>query len=154
MSTEAGVHHGSASCRPWSMVNVWSVILTFTWWRSEQKTQKWRRVFTFYSVFGQAFSGGNLCAYGDDKVCGFRFGMHVRWLGGAVIHYHATPPCLSACVESSFSYLSRENQNIITDPSLFSNTICTYPVSLLELPEQLDGPTCLFISLYCGMDVT
>ena len=77
--------------------------------------------------------------------CGIRSGMHVRRLGGAVIHYHTTPPCLSACVESSFfSYLPRENQNIIKDPSLFSNTICTFrgktPVSLLELPEQLDGP--------------
>ena len=97
--------------------------------------------------------------------CGIRSGMHVRRLGGAVIHYHATPPCLSTCVESSFfSYLRRENQNIITGHFLFIDTICTYPVhfverllSLSELPEQLDGPThgnnptCLFISLYWGM---
>ena len=69
-------------------------------------------------------------AYGDAKVCGIRLGMHARRLGGAVIHYHTTPPCLSACVESSFfSYPCRKNQK---DPSLFSNTICTYPVHFVE----------------------
>ena len=95
-------------------------------------------------------------AYGDAKVCGIRLGMHARRLGGAVIHYHTTPSCLSTCVESSFfSYPCRKNQK---DPSLFSNSICTFhgktPVRFLELPEQLEGPThgnnltCLFISLY------
>ena len=85
------------------------------------------RFFPFYSAFRQAFSGGNLREYGDAEVCGIWLGMHVRRLGGVVIH-HTTPPCLSACVESSFSYLRCENQKLITDPSLFSNTICTYQI--------------------------
>ena len=54
----------------------------------------------------------------------------VCMLGGAVIDYHTTPPCLSACVESSFSYPCRKNQK---DPSLFSNTICKYPVHFVEI---------------------
>ena len=78
-------------------------------------TQKWRRVFTFYSTFRRALSGGNLRVYGDAKVCGIWLGMHARWLGGAVIHYHTTPPHLSACVKSSFfSNVCRENQNMAT----------------------------------------
>ena len=54
----------------------------FTRKRSEEKTQKWRCVFTFYSAFRRALWRGNLHAYGDAKVCEIRCSVHSRRLGG------------------------------------------------------------------------
>ena len=103
-----------------------------------------------------SFFGRKSAAYGWRKSVWNSIGYAARRLGGAVIHYHTSSPCPLACVESSlFSYLRHENQNkhprsrlkpsspptnwciqnlieVITDPSLFSNTICTDSVHLLE----------------------
>jgi len=49
---------------------------------SEEKTQKWRCVITFYSAFRRAFWVGNPRAYGDVKVCEMQCSVHSRRLGG------------------------------------------------------------------------
>ena len=69
-------------------------------------------------AFRWAFSGGNLRAYGDAKVCAIRLGMHARRLGSRP-KLPGSPPT-NWCIQNF--------KEVITDPSLFSNTICTYPV--------------------------
>ena len=71
----------------------------FTRKRSEEKTQKWRCVITFYSAFRRAFCVGNPRADGDAKVCEIQCSMHFRRLG---VHT-TTTPSPRTCVQPSLS---------------------------------------------------